>query len=183
MAKQSTSIQINLSGRPKKSFAQDFLKWATNIGRVIIVATELIALSALIFRFTIDRKIIDLHDQIKKAELFVRTQEAKEADYRSVQNRLQNIKLIEEETKTKIDIFNDVLASVARGNFQSTNLTVSRNIININGVAFSIFPINDFIETLKQNPNVEAISLGEVTSSNLGIQFKLDVELKKAKNI
>lgn len=178
----SLHVEINLIGKSRESFSRNFLKWSVSVGRIIIVATELIALGALLYRFTIDRKIIDLHDQIKKAELFVKSQSAKETDYRSIQNRLDNIKLTEEATNAKITIMNDILKSISQGDFSSTNLTVSQSRIGINGIAFSIFPINNFIENLKQNPNVTSISLDEVSSVSEGIRFKLNIELKQPGN-
>lgn len=175
----SPHVNINLIGKPKESLTDDILKWAINAGKIIIIVTELVALSALAYRFTMDRKIIDLHDQIKKADLFVKAQAAKEADYRSIQNRLTDIALTEKDTETKVAIINDILSAISQGTFASTNLTVSQESISINGVAYSIFPINNFIEALKTNPNVTSISLDEVTSTNEGIQFKLIIELKQ----
>ena len=130
----SPHVKINLIGKARISVADNFLKWTVNIGRIVIVVTELVALTALIYRFTIDRKIIDLHDQIKKSELFVKAQSAKEKDFRSIQERLLNIKDTEEDTQAKIEIMNQILDSVAKGNFSSTNLTVSQRSISINGV-------------------------------------------------
>ena len=174
----SRHVNINLIGRTKHSFKEDFFKWSINVGRIIIVVTELVALGALIYRFTIDRKIIDLHDQIKKAELFVEAQKAKEEDYRSIQNRLANIKETEEQSENKVQIMNDIIASISQGSFSSTNLTVNQNRISINGIAFSIFPLNNFIEELKLNPKITSISLDEITSITEGIQFKLSIELE-----
>src|SRR3989344_1688125 len=178
----SQLVNINLICKPKQAFRESFLKWAVNVGRVIIITTELIALSALLYRFTIDRKIIDLHDQIKRAEIFVKNQQAKENDYVSIQRRLENIKKTQAEAETKIALINDILASVSQGSFSSTNITVNQNSININGFAFSIFQLNNFIENLKGNPNITSISLDDVSSVNEGIQFKLRIELKENKS-
>src|SRR3989338_7374484 len=129
----SQLVNINLIGKPKQAFRESFLKWAVNVGRIIIITTELVALSALLYRFTIDRKIIDLHDQIKKAEIFVKSQQIKENDYVSIQKRLENIKKTQAETEIKITLINDILAAISQGSFSSTNLTVNQNNINING--------------------------------------------------
>lgn len=174
----SRHVKINLIGKPDIPVTKSFLKWATNIGRIIIVVTELVALSALLYRFTVDRKIIDLHDQIKKAQLFVDAQAAKEADYRSIQTRLQSVDSIEKATKTKIGIMNNILDSINKGEFTSSNLSVTDNAIGINGAAVSIFALNNFIENLKQNTNVNSISLDDVSSSGQGVKFKLSIELK-----
>lgn len=174
----SLHVKINLIGKPQGSLAHDFLKWSINVGRVIIVATELIALGALGYRFYMDRKIIDLHDQINREQLFIKSQASKEEGYRSVQNRLDIIKQTETNTKMKIDIMNSILQTVATGAFSSTNLTIDQSSVGFSGVAFSIFPVNTFIEDLKKNPNVTSISLDDVSSTTGGIQFRITVELK-----
>lgn len=179
----SPHVKINLIGKARVSVADNFLKWAVTGGRTIIVVTELIALGALLYRFTIDRKIIDLHDQIRKAQIFVNAQSAKENDFRSIQTRLLNIKETEEDTEAKIEIMNEILGSIAKGDFSSTNLTVARHTISVTGIAFSIFHINNSLEKLKENPNVVSISLDEVSGSAQGIQFKLTIELKQRMKI
>lgn len=175
----SPHVNINLIGKKKLSFKDDFFTWAVNVGRIIIVLTELVALGALIYRFTVDRKIIDLHDQIKKAELFVKAQAAKEEDYRSIQYRLANIEETEAQSESKVNIMNEILSSVSQGSFTSTNLTVNQNRISINGIAISIFPLSSFIDELKTNPKIISISLDEITSVTEGIQFKLNIELEE----
>jgi hypothetical protein len=174
----SLHVKINLIGKEKVSVKEDFLKWAVKVGRVIIITTELLALAALLFRFSIDRKIIDLHDKIKNSELLVLSQKAKEESYRSIQARLDLINKTDSETKAKIGIMTDILVAISAGNFTSTNLTVDKSIISLEGTAFSIFPINAFIEDLKKNPNVSSISVDDISSSNQGIQFKINIELK-----
>ncbi|HVT01455.1 MAG TPA: PilN domain-containing protein [Patescibacteria group bacterium] len=175
----SPHIKINLLGKSEVSFRDDILKWGINIGRIIIVVTELVAVGALAYRFTLDRKIVDLHDQIKKADLFVEAQGAKEADYRSIQTRLANIKTINDDAENKVSIMKQILNSMSTGDFSSTNLTVNQTSISINGVAFSIFPINNFIDELKQNPNVTSISLDDISSTDEGVKFKMTIELKQ----
>ena len=177
MANSRTQVNINLIGKQPSALGQDFLKWSFNAGRIIIVLTELIALFALSYRFYIDRRIIDLHDQINRGKILVEAQGEKEEIYRNIQNRLANIKETEKVTKIKINIMNNILSSVSSGNFSSTNLTIDQSNIRFNGTAFSIFPINSFIEDLKRNPNVASISLDDISSTNQGIQFKIMIEL------
>ncbi len=174
----SPHVKINLIGKPKGSVGEGLLHWAITAGRVIIVVTELVALGALMYRFTLDRKIIDLHDQIDRANLLVKAQAAKEEDYRGIQQRLNNIGNITNETDKKISLMNQILESVSSGNFTATNLTISDKSIALNGLAFSIFPINSFIDSMKQNPYVTSISLDEVTSTAQGIQFRMQLELQ-----
>lgn len=174
----SREVKINLIGKPNVDFAARFVKWTFNGGRIIIAATELVVLLALAYRFYIDRKIIDLHDQIRNDQIFVARQKENEAKYMSIQNRLANIKRTEKNTDIKINIMTDILNSVAAGNFSSSNLTIDINTIRFEGTAFSIFAINSFIDQLKKNPNVSSISLDDFASGPDGIQFQITIELK-----
>jgi hypothetical protein len=179
MAKNSSQIRINLSSKQRESTTSALLTWAVNVGRIIIVGTELIALAALFYRFTVDRKIIDLNDKIRIEERFVKSQTKKEEQYRSLHARLENIKQTEDETQSKITIMNSILQTLASGSFTTTNFVINQNTIALSGGAFSVFPVNSLIDTLKQNPNVSSLSLDELTSSDNGVQFKLTIELKQ----
>lgn len=171
------NISINLSGKPKESTGSIFYKWAINIGRIVIVLTELVALSALFYRFVIDRQIADINDQISTQVLLIRSNEQKEKQFRGVQDKLSMIKVIKEDTDAKINVMNKVLDTSNSGIFSTNNLSVNKNIISLNGVASSIFSIDTFVEELKTNEYVTSISLDEITSTDTGILFKLQITL------
>jgi len=176
----SREVKINLIGKPNVDFAANFLKWTFNGGKIIIAATELVVLIALGYRFYLDRKIIDLHDEIKRDQIFVESQKTKEASYISIQNRLADIKITEKNTNIKITIMNNILSLASAGNFLSSNLAVDQNTIRFDGTAYSISTINSFIDELKKNPDVTSISLDDFSSNDEGIQFKINIELKIA---
>lgn len=175
----SPQVNINLIGRPRVEFSTNFVKWTFNVGRIVIALTELVALAALGYRFYIDRTIIDLHDKIKKDQIFVESQASKEKNYISIQNRLSYIKKVKKDTDVKINIMNDILKYVNDGNFTSSTLTIDQNTISIAGNAFSIFSVNAFINQMKDNKNVSSISLDDFSSAASGIQFKITIELKE----
>lgn len=177
---QELKVTVNLGSRERQTFDQIFFKWAINIGRIIIVVTELIALSALLYRFVIDRQIIDLHEQIEKEIAFIKGQEDKEKEYRSIQDRLANIKIISNETNEKINFLNEVINYISSGEFQITNLIVSQNQFTISGSTLSVFSLNSLIENLKKNPAVIAISVDEISSLDQGIDFKLSITLTES---
>ncbi len=174
---EKKNISINLSGRPKESTGSLFYKWAINIGRIVIVLTELVALSALFYRFVIDRQIADINDQIATQVLLIRSNEEKENQFRAVQDKLSMIQTIKLDTDAKIDVMNKVLDTTNRGIFSANNLNVNKNIISLNGVASSIFSIHNFVEDLKANDYVTSISIDEITSTDAGILFKLNITL------
>lgn len=174
---EKKNISINLSGKPKQSTGSVFYKWAIQTGRIIIVLTELIALSALFYRFVIDRQITDINDQIATQVLLIRSNEEKEQQFRAVQNKLSTIKTIKQDTDAKIEVMNKVLDTANSGIFSASNLTVNKNTISLNGVASSIFAINSFVEELKTNEYVTSMSINEITSTDTGILFTLQITL------
>ena len=181
--KQTHKITINLEKNARVELENVFIKWVINVGRMVILITELIALGALFYRFVIDRQIIDLHDLIKKEQLFVNAQAVQEKEYRSIQQRLDIIKLAKEETDLKLAIMNDILKASENGVFSASNLSINKNMISVDGNTASVFTINNFIETLKKYPEVNSIGIGEINSTSKGIIFKLNIELKESKTL
>jgi Tfp pilus assembly protein PilN len=176
----SKPVTINLSGKPKESNSTVFYKWTVQIGRIVIVLTELIALSALFYRFIIDRQIADLNDQIDTQIIFIRSQEQKEQQFRALQDKLTMIKTVKEDTDAKIMVMNLVLDATNNGVFTANNIAVNKNIISVGGVTSSIFSLNNFTDSLEKNDFVTSISIDEITSTDTGILFKLNISLTEA---
>ncbi len=168
---------INLSGKPKESNTTLFYKWTLQIGRIVIVLTELIALSALGYRFIIDRQIADLNDQIQRQIVFVRSEEQNEKRFRSIQDKLAVIKSIKNDTDAKVQIMNTLLNSANEGVFTTDSIAVNKNVISLNGMTSSVFSLNNFVESLKTNNFIKSINIAEITSGDAGIIFKLNITL------
>lgn len=171
-------ININLNRKSKEKLDNVFYKWAINVGRILILVTELIALLALFYRFVIDRQIIDLHDLIKKEESFVSAQAAQEKEFREIQDKLAIIKAVKLQTDLKIKVMNDILQAVNDNTFSSSNLTIDKNTISVDGITDSIFLLESFVEKMKQYPEVNSISIDQINSTPQGVLFKLDIQLR-----
>lgn len=177
MAKERPVIRINLTLRARKSIQTAFFKWAVNAGKLIIIFTELIALSALGYRFMIDRKIIDLHEEIDREIAYIEVQKDREQEFRNIQNRLANIEVIDSKNQIRFETVDKIAGAVTRGVFETSNLSIAEKRINFEGSSLSIFSIYNFIQQLKADPNILAITLEEVTSANQGIKFKITIDL------
>lgn len=174
---QVKPITINLTGKPKESNSTLFYKWTIQIGRIVIVLTELIALSALFYRFIIDRQIADLNDQIDRQILFVKNLEQKELQFRALQDKLATIKVIKDDTDAKINVMNIVLDAANQGVFSTNSIAVNKNIISVSGQTSSVFSLNSFVESLKTNEYITTIGIDEITSGESGILFTLNITL------
>lgn len=179
MAKKNyPKLNINLSSRGKQTLGKVVYGWTIDAGRAIIVLIELIALVALGYRFIIDRKIVDLHDQIKIQEIYIQAQAADEKTYKSIHDRLKNIKNTNEETATKVQIMNEILKAISSGAFFSANLSINKQSIIVEGGTFSLVTITEFLENLKNFPSVASISIEEVATSDEGVRFKARIDIK-----
>lgn len=179
MSKKLTpKININLSSAGKQTVGKVFYGWIVDAGRAIIVGIELIALIALGYRFYIDRIIVDLHDDIRRQEVYIVAQAQDEKKYRSIQSRLKNINITNEETAAKVKIMNEILKAISSGTFFSTNLSISNRSIIVDGSTFSLFTLTDFLNGIKKFPSIESISIDEINTADDGIRFKARLDIK-----
>lgn len=173
----TTHLNINLRAKPKETVGNIFVKWGITSGKLIIVTTELVALSALFYRFSIDRKIIDLNDQIKREQILIDTKANQEKEFRSVHKRLEQVKLITTETNEKVTLLDEIINTLKNGSYLESNIAVTHSSISITGTALTPYAINDFIEQLKLSKKVDSIKLDEITGTDEGIQFSLSLAL------
>lgn len=177
MEEVNPRLTINLRAKKESQVSGVFFKWAINSGRIIVVVVELLALGALGYRFIIDQQIVDLHDQITRELLFVNAQAKKEELYRSIQKRLSNIDAVSVEAAGKVEFLKEVLTNINTSSFASTTLNVNNNNVTIDGQSISVFNVGTLVDQLKENPDVAAISVDELSSSDQGIRFKLTATL------
>lgn len=173
MPRNKQLVSINLSSKSGTRIESVFFTWAINAGKIIIVLTELIALSALGYRFWVDRQIIDLHDAIKKEQLLLKSQSEKEKDYRNVQTRLFAVNTLAASSQSKLDLMNAILNAVSQANFSSSDIAINGSAITLSGVSQSVFAVNSFVTTLKSNPKIRSINMDTFESANEGIKFRL----------
>ena len=84
---QKKPISINLL-KQQTSLVDRFIDWALTIGRLLVILTEIVALSAFIYRFSLDRQLIDLHSKITQEQAIANYLNNNEKKYRNLQDRL-----------------------------------------------------------------------------------------------
>ncbi len=170
---------INLV-RTHKSFFERFISWSLTFGRVVVIATEGIALSAFLFRFSLDRQIIDLHDQIKQKQAIIAYLKNNETIYRDVQDRLKEITTLSAKAPPSLQIFSDIVAIVPQG-IKFSNFTINNDSIKIEADANTINALSSFIQTLKANKKISSVSLDRIEnkSTSSTIAFGLSIQLQK----
>ena len=123
-------MDINLV-KKRESFTDKFLSWALSAGRVIIILTEVIALSAFLYRFVLDRQLIDLHAKIRQEQAIIAFSKASEDKYRNLQDRLSAATRFSKLGQDQVKVLKDILA-LSASNTTFSNITTSDTNIKIN---------------------------------------------------
>src|SRR5438128_12279204 len=132
MAKRSASI--NLLKSSKNDTLEQIINWALTVGRALVIVVELIALGAFLYRFTLDRQLIDLHTTIKQKQAIVAYLKDSEATYRNLQDRLTIASSFSNLGASQIKILTDVVGFAPAGlnfneiSFNETSLRIEANV-------------------------------------------------------
>ncbi len=157
----NTLNSINLLPNKGEGFLSQFLDWALTIGRLLVILTETVALGTFIYRFSIDMKIIDLHDQIKQESLIVKNLKDSEDIYRNLQDRLALAKKYDSAGSTTPTTLRNII-EMGRGRITFRSILVSSGAVRIEAQAASSISLSQFIQALKNYPEVTGLSIDHV---------------------
>lgn len=171
---------INLLGNRQGSIFDKFIDWALTIGRLVVILTEVIALSAFLYRFTLDRQLIDLHSKIKQEEAIVGYLKVKEKTYRNLQDRIAIASAFFESGGKDVKVFNDIVELAPLG-MTFNDLTLTENNIKIDANFQFISSLRAFVNSLKSYPNVKNVSIEKIENklSNALISVSITAALKE----
>jgi hypothetical protein len=152
---------INLIKGRKPHFFDHFVGWALTVGRIVVIAVEAIALAAFLYRFGLDKQLIDLHDKIASEQNIVKFLKKNEDTYRNFQSRLilsSNILAVQDQT---IKSYKDITKLIPiEMNVQT--LLFSEENMKIEATLQSVSSFTKFIDNLKKYPTVAGISIDRI---------------------
>ncbi|HVZ58575.1 MAG TPA: hypothetical protein VG935_02380, partial [Patescibacteria group bacterium] len=102
------ALNVNLLKKKGTPNLDIFIHWAITGGRFIVILTETIALAAFLYRFSLDRQIVDLHDQINAKETIVAALKDQEVSYRELQQRILQTKQLSANVSFSTDLFTKI---------------------------------------------------------------------------
>jgi Tfp pilus assembly protein PilN len=172
------SASINLL-KSRVNLLDEITKWALTFGRLLIIVIEFVAFGTFIYRFSLDRTIIDLHDKINQEQAIVASLKDREAEYRNIQERLSIASGVIDKGAKPVKIFSDI-AALTPAEIKFTNFALDNKQITIQADVTSSSALTSFINSLKEYPAVSSVtitSLGTNTSTGI-IEVGLNVVLK-----
>ena len=92
----ANTTTINLLGKEDlgRSPTGRLLAWAVTYGRYIMIGTEIVVLLAFISRFSLDRKLTDLKEEITQKQAILEANSDLETTIRALQNHIDNVTMI-----------------------------------------------------------------------------------------
>ncbi len=157
-----------------------FLKWLLQVGRWIIIVTELVVILAFISRFKLDRDLTNLNEEIKQKQAIISSSSDFEKEFLFLQKRLSTIEGLRK-NQVEINQIMDVFAQLTPIGVKLSNFSLAGEEINLTAVANSEFTFASFLKNLKNSPQLNNVAVfnvsigGEYTS---GINFNIKAELK-----
>lgn len=177
---KTASVTINLAKNRGESIVDRIIGFALTTGRVLIIITELIALGAFLYRFTLDRTLVGLHDAITQEAAIVNLLHSNEVRYRGVQDRLTTASLL-----LKSPPLNQYLLDIkgfAPFDITIHSIAVAQDAIRIQASTQSVDSLTIFVDKLKQYPPIKSVSIDSVdnqTSTSV-IAVSITATLKSA---
>lgn len=177
---QSTS-SINLI-KSRASTLDEILRWTLGIGRFLIIITEIVALTMLLYRFILDRTLIDLNEKIIQEQKVITSLKEKEAVYRDLQGRIMDVSRITISGGRNVKILNDV-TKLTPPEITFNSFAIENNQIAIDSQIQSIASLTNFLALLRDYPEISSVSVERIDNNSLSnsINVLIKVTLKEEK--
>lgn len=157
-------LSVNLAKNRGESVWDQFITWSLNAGRVVVILTEVIALAAFLYRFSLDRTLVDLHDRITQEQSVLTLLKGNEALYRNLQSRLKIANVSINQSGQTLKTFQNILSLIPT-DLDVTVFTMTHNTFRLEGTSSSIASLRSFVDKLKSYPNVASVSLDQIQTN------------------
>lgn len=156
---------INLIKSKQIPLFDKFMNWTLTVGRLIIILTEIVALLAFIYRFSLDERLIDLHSSIKQKQVLISLLKQDENKYRNLQDRIALASDLSEKNIKTNKIILDIIGLIPQG-VGINNLIFNKDKVSINANANSISSLTDFINLLTNYPDIKSVSITNIDNKS-----------------
>jgi hypothetical protein len=177
---QTTSI--NLLRASQSHFWENFLKWALTTGRFLIILTQTIALAAFVYRFSLDREIIDLADSIKQNQAIVGLYKNEEAKYQNLHERLVFADTLVTPQANKTVLLKEFVR-IAQGKVIFNAIDIGETSVTVEAAASSTGALSSFLAEIKKLNEIKSVSVNSVENkaTNGVILIGITAELTNGK--
>lgn len=142
------------------------MQWSMGAGRYIVIFTEIVVIASFAARFTLDRQVTDLNEQLYSQIQHLEGMAADEAAFRLAQAQLTEVKK-NQEISNIVDVFT-VLNTVVPADVELDSLSIAQDTISLESTALTQSGFITFINNLQLSPQFNDIRIGKVESAGSG---------------
>lgn len=178
------SIKYKINLLPQDPFFKTSLgrtmSWSINVGRYIVIFTQIIVIISFASRFALDRQITDLNKSIHQKQLIIESQSQFENEFRLAQAKIKSYQEINQQSNL-VEVF-PLLQKIVPQDFRLNNLKIQSGVVSGEGLALSNNALNLFISNLQLSPNFYDIVVNKIETTeeqtmgfavNFNVKFKL----------
>jgi len=175
----ANNITINLLGDSDMEHTPvgRIVNWAITYGRYIMIGTEIVVLLAFISRFSLDRKLTDLKEEVSQKQDIIEANLPFEKDVRILQDKLAKIKTLIAAPVKPLDALTIFQTILPQGVYLSS-YDLNKDKLLIQATAGSTQSFAQFMTNLQSSKYLTAIDIGDIKRDPLaGIQFAFTAQL------
>jgi hypothetical protein len=177
--------EINLLPKEKweTGLIGKLLKWALNVGRYVVVFTELVVIAAFLYRFGLDRQLTDLGEEINQKQAIISSYGDFETKFRRLQLQLKTIKS-SEASGIKAGEILDAISQITPTEAVYSAISITPEKVALKGQLASEIGLATLLAKAQENPWFSGVVLESVSSATEEtpmIDFRLQLSLKTIK--
>lgn len=158
--------------------AGKLLSWGTNVGKYVLMFTQLVVLVSFAARFTLDRQLTDLNTSILQHAALVDSYGQLEEDVREIQTKTAFIKQYAGQQHAGDYLL--ALSTITPVGVKLSNIQFGTQQIGIAGIAQDTTSLSQFIVNMQAVPEFANISVGDIKNSDsneFGLKFGITISL------
>ncbi len=175
----TSEISINLLGSTKQELSPigRMITWITTYGRYIMITTEMIVLIAFISRFSLDRQLTDLNDEIQQKQDIITYNQDLEQSFKKTQDSLNKLKVLLEQQMKPTNAVLTLHTLLPSGTYFQ-NLSIANGRITSQVTSLTVQSFSQFLLNLSATKALQNVEIGTVDkATSLGIQYTLDAQI------
>ncbi len=179
--KKPAPIKINLI--PQDPFFETpfgkALKWALSVGRYLVIFTELVVILSFASRFSLDRQVTDLNEDLNQKQIIIESFGDLEAQVKETQSKIEQYEQVEQQSNIA-DVFPN-LSKITPQDIRLDQLAIKLDSISFSGTALSNNSLNIFITNLQLSPDFFNVSVDKIETGdrkNPGFHFQIHASTK-----
>lgn len=170
------AVELNLLPKEpwEKGVVGQLLHWTLSVGRYVVVFTELVVISAFLYRFGLDRALTDLRHSLKNKQAVITGFGDLEDNFRLAQTKLKTIKTAANEPRVPATL--NLLSQITPVDARLTNIAINQKQVVIEGSVASQAGLATLLNQAQAKTEFTDVVLENVKSPAGGgssIEFRL----------